>query len=249
MEIVTKRTKFGDRKLAACDKLCGIRELEWKSWMKALCILLLSGFSVSAQSFQFGIRGGVPLTSYFQTGSVTGMGSITYVSDTKRYTFGPTVELGLPMRLSVGADLLYKRLDFDETKALIGATTQSSTTANSWEVPITARYRLVRSRLVGPYARAGASFRKLTGVNQDSVVHMVTYPPATSTSSTANPSELRNTSTIGLVLGAGLDLKIPLLRLTPELRYTRWRANLFQDSSGLLSSNRDQVEFLLGITW
>jgi hypothetical protein len=86
-------------------------------------------------------------------------------------------------------------------------------------------------------------------VNQDSVVHMVTYPPATSTSSTANPSELRNTSTIGLVLGAGLDLKIPLLRLTPELRYTRWRANLFQDSSGLLSSNRDQVEFLLGITW
>jgi hypothetical protein len=217
--------------------------------MKALCVLLLSGFSVSAQSFHFGIRAGVPLTDYFQTGSVQNLGSDTYVSDTKRYTFGPTVELRLPMRLSVEADLLYKRLDFDQTKSLIGATTDSSTTANSWEVPIAARYRLFRSRVVSPYGRAGGSFRKLTGVHQNSVVHMVTFPPSTSTRSTDEPSELQHTSTTGLVLGAGLDFKIPLLHLTPEVRYTRWRANLFQDSSGLLSSSRNQVEFLVGVTW
>lgn len=78
---------------------------------------------------------------------------------------------------------------------------------------------------------------------------VVAYPPSTSTTSTAEPSELRHTSTTGLVLGAGLDFKVPLLHLTPEVRYTRWRANLFQDSSDLLSSSRNQVEFLVGVTW
>jgi hypothetical protein len=217
--------------------------------MKLFGMLLLSTFPVFAQSFHFGVTGGVPLNEYFRTGSIKQLGSDTYVSDTKHYTFGPTVELRLPWRLGVQADLLYKRLNFDEARSLPGASTNSSTTANSWEVPVTGKYRFPHPRVAAPYVRAGASFRKITGVRQNSLVHMVTYPPSTLTTSTDAPSELRNTSTTGLVLGAGLDLKLLFLHLTPELRYTRWGANLFENSNGLLSSRRNQTELLVGIIW
>ena len=217
--------------------------------MKLFGMLLLSTFPVFAQSFHFGVTAGVPLNDFFRTGTIKEAGSYTYVSDTKRYTFGPTAEVRLPWRLSVQADLLYKRLDFDEASSLPGASTTSSTTANSWEVPVTGKYRFSRPRVAAPYVRAGASFRKITGVQQNSLVHMVTYPPSTSTTSTHVPAELRKTFTTGLVLGGGVDLKVLFLHLTPEFRYTRWQAALFEDSNGLLSSQKNQTEFLVGFIW
>ena len=53
----------------------------------------------------------------------------------------------------------------------------------------------------------------------------------------------------GFVLGAGIELKLPLVRLLPEVRYTRWGAKNITDLGGALQSNQNQAEFLLAWTF
>ena len=48
--------------------------------------------------------------------------------------------------------------------------------------------------------------------------------------------------------GAGLDIKALILHISPEIRYTRWTAQYF-NLSGVLDSNQNQAEVLVGITF
>jgi hypothetical protein len=59
---------------------------------------------------------------------------------------------------------------------------------------------------------------------------------------TSGPGELVHESHAGVVLGAGVDVKIPFVRVSGELRYTRQGSEDFRDISKL-----NQAEFLLGI--
>ena len=89
-----------------------------------------------------------------------------------------------------------------------------------WEFPFMARYRLP-GIVARPFIGAGPVFYKVTGL--------------TSIGSTA-----------GMALGAGLDIKVPMIRLTPELRYQR----RFNDKTiGGLLQGLNQVDVLLGITF
>ena len=63
------------------------------------------------------------------------------------------------------------------------------------------------------------------------------------------PFELQNDTTRGFVLGAGLDVKVLLIHISPEVRFTRWGAKHFVDPNGLLNSKQNQAEFLVGITF
>jgi hypothetical protein len=104
-------------------------------------------------------------------------------------------------------------------------------TVNHWEFPILAKYRFSGAPLVHPYVVAGPSFNH---VNDPGM--FLDRPHA---------------STAGVAFGAGIEVKALLIRLAPELRYTRWtnkNINLSQINSGL-SSNQNQVEFLVGITF
>ena len=68
-----------------------------------------------AQPFWFGVRIGVPLTEYFQTGTVTFRpigSSETYSAATRRYTLGVSAEWRRWQRLGFEADALYKRMGF-----------------------------------------------------------------------------------------------------------------------------------------
>jgi hypothetical protein len=49
------------------------------------------------------------------------------------------------------------------------------------------------------------------------------------------------------VIGGGVKIHALFLRISPEIRYTRWTSPHF--SSYLLNSNQNQAEFLLGITF
>ena len=69
------------------------------------------------------------------------------------------------------------------------------------------------------------------------------------TTTTSDPFELRNDTTRGFVLGAGLDVKVLLIHIAPEVRFTRWGAKHFVDPNGLLNSKQNQAEFLVGITF
>jgi opacity protein-like surface antigen len=58
-----------------------------------------------------------------------------------------------------------------------------------------------------------------------------------------------NSTTRGYAAGGGLDFKFLIIHIQPEVRYTGWGAKHFFDPSGLLNSNQNQAEFLLGITF
>jgi hypothetical protein len=49
------------------------------------------------------------------------------------------------------------------------------------------------------------------------------------------------------VFGLGAEMRVGVVRISPEVRYTRWRAD--RDLHPELHSNQNQVEFLLGITF
>ncbi len=102
---------------------------------------------------------------------------------------------------------------------------------NNWEFPILVKYRFGGAPLVHPYVAAGPSF------NHVSDPGMFLARP--------------NATTAGFTMGAGLEVRALLLRLSPELRYTRWRDKNIDlgPASGGLSSNQNQVEFLVGFTF
>ena len=64
--------------------------------------------------------------------------------------------------------------------------------------------------------------------------------------------ELKNDVATGFVAGVGLDLRLLILRITPEIRYTRWGSNTFSSifpPGGSLNSNQNQGEFLVGFSF
>ena len=67
--------------------------------------------------------------------------------------------------------------------------------------------------------------------------------------SSSRPNELNNRTTTGFVISGGIDIKALIIHIAPEIRYTRWGARHFLDPNGGLSSNQNQAEFLVGITF
>jgi hypothetical protein len=70
---------------------------------------------------------------------------------------------------------------------------------------------------------------------------------STTTRVSNDPPELRSKTSTGIVIGGGVDIHPLFLHISPEVRYTRWTSQHF--ASDVLSSNQNQVEFLLGITF
>jgi opacity protein-like surface antigen len=96
------------------------------------------------------------------------------------------------------------------------------TTGQAWEVPLLAKYR-VPGAVLRPYIAAGYSFRRLAGM------------------------ELTSRSAMGPTLGGGLELRVPLVRFSAELRYTRWGSSSFKATLGGLATQLNQADLLLGI--
>jgi hypothetical protein len=117
-----------------------------------LVCLLVAAPVASAQTFSFGVKGGVPLTN-----SLKILDQATYTSSKSPIVVGPAAELRLPMGLGLEADLLYRRLQF---------TTGSNVRTNgqAWEVPLLAKYR-APGVLLRPYVEAGYSLRRLSGLD------------------------------------------------------------------------------------
>ena len=206
--------------------------------MRPLFLLLLGAVSALAQPFSFGVRAGVPLNDFLNAAQSQ---QFAFSSTTNRYIVGPTAELHLPFGLGVEVDVLYRRFDYTGKGTLAGIVTSSSTTANAWEFPLLAKYRF-SMKVVHPYVDAGVAWDTLSGLTQTITKNLIT-------STTSNPAELNTTATRGFVMGAGLSVKLLVVHLSPEVRLTRWGAQHFIDPNGLLHSNVNQGEFLLGITF
>ena len=211
--------------------------------MRPLFLLLFGAAAAFSQPFSFGVKAGVPLTDFLSTVQSPNFG---FNSNTKRYIVGPTVELRLPFGLGIELDALYRRLDYTSSANLVDVFISGSTTGNAWEFPLLAKYRFP-SKVLRPYVDAGIAWDTLSGLTQ--TITQTVFPTRTTTTTTSNPAELNKNTVTGFVTGAGLDVKVLLIHLSPEIRYTRWGAQHFLSSNGGLQSNQNQAEFLLGITF
>lgn len=211
--------------------------------MRPLCLLLLGVFSAFAQPFGFGVKGGVPVTDFLDTVQ----NPENFHTTTSRYIIGPTVELRLPFGFGVELDALYRHLNYTSSGNLVDVIVNSKTTGNAWEFPLLAKYRFP-AKVMRPYVDAGVAWNTLQGLTQ-TVTRAVIPSHITTTTTTSNPAELNKNTTRGFVVGAGLDVHVLLIHISPEVRYTRWGAENFLSSNGGLRSNQNQAEFLLGITF
>lgn len=173
-------------------------------------------------------------------------GHFSYTPENHRYIVGASLELRLPAGFGIEFDALYRRFGYTGSGNLVDVITQSNTTANAWEFPLLAKYRFP-TKVVRPFVDAGIAWNTLQGLKQS--VTNVVLPNRTSTSSTSNPAELQRNTTTGFVVGAGFDVHALIIHIVPEFRYTRWNADQIADTNGLIRSNRNQAEFLLGITF
>ena len=139
--------------------------------------------------------------------------------ETKRYTLGPMVELRLPRSFAVEIDMLFKRMEYGR-----------KTAANRWELPLLVKRRFGRGRW-NPFAGVGASFNWVTGARS------------------GDPAELLHRSTKGVVTGAGVEGRLGRLRVSPELRFTRWADRNFGVRDAALRSELSQVEVLVGVAF
>jgi opacity protein-like surface antigen len=223
--------------------------------MKLTLLLMFSSAALFAQpvSFGFGVKGGLPLTDFIDTVS----GSRTTVSSvTNRYIVGPTVELRLPFGFGVEADALYRHFSYNSTASLIDVLSTLRTTSNDWEFPLLLKKRFSGVGPVRPFVDAGVSFNKITGLTQ--TVSNLVFPNRLTTTSNSNPAELKNDFTAGFTMGGGVEIHLLLLRISPEIRYTRWGTQQFSGIfpagvpsgiAGSLTSNQNQAEFLVGFTF
>ncbi len=212
--------------------------------MRFWLLLLAVASPACAQPFSFGVKGGVPLSDFFDAVNSDNLG---YFSSTNRYIVGPTVELRLPFGLGVEFDALYRHLHYSSVFNSEFLTTVS-TTSGDWEFPLLAKYRF-HAPLIRPYVDGGVAWDTLSGLTQTG---SQVLPTGTTTVSNPNPTELQHSTVSGVVLGGGLDIHAIILHISPEIRYTRWISPHFEASplgTNSLHSVQNQFEFLVGFTF
>jgi hypothetical protein len=206
---------------------------------KTFGVLLVFTTGALAQGVHVGLKGGVPLTEAFETVSEASRG---YFSKTRRYIVGPSFELGLPAGFGIELDMLYTRLQFNSIQTLPGPVSTSDTSASSFEFPLLLKKKFGEGD-ARPFVSTGAAFRRLTDITQ--ITDFVT-----GSRSTDDPPELRDRNSVGFVIGGGVELRVLLLKITPEVRFVRWGTENFREGiSGLLKTNRSQGQFLVGLSF
>ncbi len=200
--------------------------------MRSLFVLvcvILAPVAYGQHLFSFGIKGGFPLTDPLPDDTFNSVDVVTHVfSASKNYVIGPMVELNLPFGLAVEADALYRPLNLTTETQIVSSSLASrlSVDVNSMEFPILLKAHFLHTPIVKPYVAAGPIFRYVL-------------------------SRVQYVSNTGFALGAGVDFKLPLVRIGPELRYSHWGSDSASPAVNvsLPPSNKNQVEFLIGLSF
>lgn len=196
-------------------------------FLAVACWLGAHGFTPRVS---FGVTGGVPL------GRISPDSYRYFPDESRRYTVGPAVDLSLTSKLSVSANLLYKRTGssknflvdgfFDpgpESLIEYGYRQSARFRAHSLELPVIGRYH---------FGREGGRWRLFLGTGfafqtawQQQNSHVVVRNKETTTLTFSDVrSEQRTPTDTGVVANMGLTFRQDPLVFVPELRYTRWRS-------------------------
>ena len=198
--------------------------------------LVLAGLLVSTSAFAqfaFGVKGGAPLTDFFHVVDNPGA---TFRSSSTPFIVGPTIEVHFPFGFGVEFDALYRKFHYDASSNLVDAVVNGKA-ANAWEFPILLKYR-VPGVIVRPFLDAGFAFDHWSGVSQ-----VIQTPSSLLTNTNVSGTNK------GVVLGAGLEFNLHLVRVSPEIRYARWGTTNLADFGGVSRSNQNQAEVLIGLTF
>jgi len=214
--------------------------------MKYSLYVVLATAPVLAQSLSIGVKAGIPPGTAFNASSL-----VNLTSNAQRYLVGGTVELHLPLRFSVELDGIYKRTGYSTFLQSLGiGSITSRVAANQWEFPVLAKYEILGGP-VRPFIDAGPVLRHLSGITDSSTYLSLLPSTANSIVTTTNNSpDLLHRNTPGVAVGAGITLKLSSIRISPEIRYTRWGTNTFQiGQSRSSTSNPNQEDVIFGITF
>ncbi len=196
-------------------------------------ILLCLATAGLSQPVSVGAKGGLRLT-----GDRPEYGT----SNSKRYLVGPMLEVRLPFHFAIEADALYSRLGNTYEIPLIANESIIRTIADSWEFPALVKYRLPGFR-VHPYLSVGVAPRRAGGTIN--TIHYGYYAGDVTFSSVDWHAHDH-----AIVLGGGTEARLGPLRLSPEIRYVRWKVPTNPSSwnvSYYLSVPQNEAQLMLGI--
>jgi hypothetical protein len=224
---------------------------------QTVAFALLASLSASpalAQRIHFGVKAGVPVTAYFETGTAGARNyRAEYSAATRRYTVGVSAEWRVTNDFGFEIDALYHRMGYVGIVNTISDSQGTSNTSaidvkgNSWDFPLMTKYRF--GRVLRPYFAAGGVLRyvgPVRGRGENIVQNLITGTTSRTALDTTEPSELRKRFYPGLTMTGGLECRAGRFRVLPEFRYTRWTANI-SGPGGLLRFDPNQAEFLLGM--
>ena len=196
--------------------------------------------SALAQPFGAGFKVGVPLNDAFDLAG----GNTTFANiKMKKYIVGPQFELRLPAGFAVELDALYTNFRIDTPLNTVTSVFGSSFDADAWEFPLMLKKKVGGADAVAasvrPFIGAGASFRRLGDI--DDIGRFIVGNSATNNF---------DRTARGFVIGGGLEIRALFLRISPELRFTRWGTENFREGvSNVLRTNRNQGQFLVGFSF
>ena len=190
-----------------------------------ICVCLFTAGIANAQALSVGVIGGAPLTNVVNGNTLN---SIQSISKSTNFTIGGAIQVNLPLNLRIEVDGLFRPYSFNLTSLNL----VQDISAQQYSFPVLLEYRLPGPPLLKPFVEAGLQFDHLAGISA-----------AAKSAITSGPGVLLRQSDAGIVIGAGIDVKVPLIiRLSGELRYIRQTLPNFQDFSNL-----NQAEVLLGV--
>jgi hypothetical protein len=191
---------------------------------------LFCAASACAQGISVGVIGGAPFTDVV---NATNQNNLAFVPKSTNFTIGPALQVNLPLSLRIEVDALYRPYSFTGTSTLaptlLFANTPINVSGSQWRFPVLAAYRF-KAPVVKPFVEAGVSFDHLSNLS------------AAAKNITSGAGTLIQQSHAGVVLGGGVDVKIPFFRISGELRYTHQGSADFQSISNL-----NQAEVLVGV--
>jgi Outer membrane protein beta-barrel domain len=182
--------------------------------------------AASAQGISVGVLGGAPFTDVVKS---TTQNNFLFIPRSDNFTVGPALRINLPVNLRFEVDALYRPYSFTIGGPAATFPAGQEISASQWRFPFLLQYRF-GPPIVKPFVEAGLSFDHLANIS------------SAAKNITSGPGQLVQQSHASFVLGGGVDLKIPFVRLSGELRYTRQGS---EDFRGI--SNLDQAEVLFGI--
>jgi hypothetical protein len=221
-------------------------------------LIVMSAAAGHGQSFAVGVRGGVPLTDDFQTGSGGfHLYDAAFSSAARRYVVGPAVTLPLPLHLGLEVDLLYRRLGYESFSSSFISSSDAgtiyqwtATVGNRLDLPMLVRCplsRISRDRAGGLYILGGPTlgihYGFTTRIHQISDLVLAGHSDKFIT--THEAGEMGQRVGAALTVGMGYDARTGRLHIKPELRYSRWISPAFDDKP-YLQTTANQLAFLLG---